>query len=219
MKFHSKTLELIGKPIDTGNPDEVIAAERALNISFPKSVREWYANVDGRKVLAKYGNGDPALAPTEFQFEVVDGKRLVIVLIENQGVCWWGFDIDGGEDPPVYVNLDPPPDDLFQYSRSFSEFTFVRVFDHEGFWDEDRCSMEIYQSLTDDNLRTLRGQFKEEAQSLGWPGTVVYRFRTNLGRITIWQSDGQSDWILSAASPDELAALRSSVEGVCMPFD
>lgn len=219
MDFHSKTLELIGKPIGIGSTDEVVAAETALNVSFPKSVREWYVDVDGRKVLAKYGNDDPALAPSDFQLEIVDGKRLVIILIENQGVCWWGFDLDGGEDPPVYVNLDPPPDDLFQYSKSFSEFTFVRVFDHEGFWDEDRCSMEIYQPLSDDDLRTLRGQFKEEPQSLGWPGTVVYRFRNDLGRITICQSDEQADWILSAASSDELKALQSSVAAVCRPFE
>lgn len=219
MEHHSKTLHFIEKPIGTGSVDEILAAESRLGIQFPSSVREWYAEVDGRLVLAKYSNDDIALCPSEFRLETVDGKRLVVFLIENQGVCWWGFDLDGGEDPPVYVNLDPPPDQLFQYSASFGEFTFVRVFDHEGFWDPDRMSLETYRTLTPDDLETLRMLFVEEPQSLGWPGTVVYRFRTDQGRITIWQSDEQSDWNLSAVSPDSLVELQSSVAGICRAFD
>lgn len=219
MGYHSKTLNFIGKPVDTGNTAEIEIAEKQLGIVFPQSVREWYAGVDGREILAKYGNDDPALPPSEFQLETVENMRLVKFLIENQGVCWWGFDLDGGDDPPVYVNLDPPPDRLFRYSQSFSEFTFIRVFDHEGFWDSERCSLELYRPLTPEDLTTLRERFVEEPQSLGWPGNEVYRFRSERGRITIWQSDEQSDWTLSAHSPDDLGKLRSSVASICRPFN
>ncbi|MGB5492764.1 MAG: SMI1/KNR4 family protein [Woeseiaceae bacterium] len=219
MEYHSKTLDFIGKPLGIGNADEVAAGERRLGISFPVSVREWYTEVDGREILAKYSNDDPALSPTEFRLETVENRRLVIFLIENQGVCWWGFDLDSGDDPPVYVNLDPPPDKLFQYSQSFSEFTFVRVFDHEGFWDSERCSLDTFRPLSPGDLTSLRERFVEEPQSSGWPGNEVYRFRADQGRITIWQGDGQSDWRLSGHSPDALAKLKSVAAEICRPFD
>ncbi len=219
MSYHAKALDLLGKPVHVGDATELNAAERLLGIEFPASVREWYTTVDGRAVLAKYSNNDHALVPAEFRLETVDGKRLVVFLIENQGVCWWGFDLDGGDNPAVYVNLDPPPDDLFVYSTSFSEFTFVRVFDHEGYWAPDRMSLETYRSLEAGDLATLRARFSEESGSSGWPGNQVYRFRSRHGRITIWQSDEQSDWTLSAPSTDELETLQASVRDICRPFE
>ena len=219
MEYHSKTLEFINQSVGIGSTDEFAAAEESLGVSLPESVREWYTKVDGREILAKYSNDDHALPPSEFRLEIVENRRLVLIMNENQGVCWWGFDLDGGDDPPVYVNFDPPPNQLFRYSTSFSEFTFVRAFDHEGYWDSDRCSMETYRRLTKEDIDSLRERLVEEPQSLGWPGNEVYRFRSDLGRITIWQGDSQADWTLSGHSPEALSILRTQLAEICRPFD
>lgn len=219
MDYHSKAHDFIGRPPSEGDPAELDAAEKSLGIVFPSSVREWYEAIDGRGILAQYSNDDHALKPTEFRMEVIEGKRLVVFMIENQGVCWWGFDPDEGDDPPVYVNVDPPPDKLFTYSAAFSEFTFVRVFDHDGFWDPDKSSLEIYRPMEPDDLMRLRDRFVEEPMSFGWPGDENYRFGSTHGRISIWQNDDQSDWSLSAPSPDDLKSLQASVDDICRPFE
>src|SRR5215510_4271655 len=132
MSYNAKTIGMLRKPVPEGNEQSIVLAERRLGIRLPESVREWYSEIDGRDVLSKYSNDDWSLAPSEFLCFEVCGKELVKVLIENQGVCWWGFELNGSDDPPVHVNLDPPPDNLIQYSAAFSEFTYVRVFDFDG---------------------------------------------------------------------------------------
>ena len=100
---------------------------------------------------------------------------------------------------------------LLAYSQSFSEFTFVRVFDFEGFWDSERCSMDTFEPVNEEDLRVLASEFQQQPRSRGWPGTDTYRYSCELPRITIWQSDGQSDWIMSGRSPSDLAQLKSQV--------
>ena len=135
MRYHAKTIDLVSEPVPAGNEQSVILAERRLGVRLPESVREWYSEVDGRNLLSKYSNNDWALNPDEFKRVELCGKELVTFLVENQGVCWWGFELNGSDDPPVHVNLDPPPDNLFQYAATFSEFTYVRVFDFDGWYE------------------------------------------------------------------------------------
>ncbi len=211
MQFHGPTLERIRKSVPPGQLDEISEAEKILGVKFPAAVREWYSDIDGRFVLERYSNGDHALPPTEFTLHEIDDLPIVKFMTENQGVCWWGFLVGDEDDPPVYVNMDAPPDELFEYSPSFTEFAYVWVFDHEEFWDEDRCSMDTCDPITADDLSFLGSRFKTEPRSEGWPGNKVYRYSSPTGRITIWASDQQSDWIMSASSPDDLAALRKQV--------
>jgi len=117
MRYHAKTIDLVSKPVLAGNEQSVILAERRLGIRLPESVREWYSEIDGQNLLSKYSNDDWALNPDEFKREEVCGKELVTVLVESQGVCWWGFELNGSDDPPVHVNLDPPPDNLIAWAR------------------------------------------------------------------------------------------------------
>jgi hypothetical protein len=207
MKYHARALKRIGQPVPSGDADGVAEAEKKLGLRLPASVREWYCEVDGRQVLAKYSNNDTAFAPHEFKRVNVDGKSLVIIMNENQGVCWWAFELERSDDPPVYVNLDPPPDKLFIYAATFSEFTYVRVFDFDA-WDSDRCLLETYKPLSEADLKWLESRFVTEPRSLGWPGAVTYRFTSDLGRITIWQNLEQADWICSAPTKEALNELK-----------
>jgi hypothetical protein len=218
MRYHDTSVALIEKPLPAGDANRVASAEERLGVRFPASVREWYSAIDGRDVLSRYSNDDIAFEPEDFRLECIGGKKLIAVLLENQGVCWWGFELDAGDDPPVYVDLNPPPDNLFVYSSSFSEFTFVRIFDHEGFWDSDRFSLDTFPPLTTEDLEFLKQKFAQQPSSKGWPGTDTYRFLSELGRITIWQSKEQADWTLSTKSPAALAQLRGEVAHLWRSF-
>ena len=84
MEYHSKTLRLINQSVGIGSTHEFAAAEESLGVSLPESVREWYTKVDGREILAKYSNDDHALPPSEFRLEIVENRRLVLIMNENQ---------------------------------------------------------------------------------------------------------------------------------------
>ena len=214
MKYHSAALGLIGKPVACGSEHNVSVAEQHLDLSLPASVREWYTAVEGQAILAKYSNEDTALAPNEFKIIEVCGRRLVQFLIENQGVCWWGFELNGSDDPPVYVDFDPPPDKLFLYANTFSEFTYLRVFDFDGWWDADRFALETRPPLTEPARRWLDENQKAKPRSSGWPGVGTLRYASPLGRIVIWESEGQADWILSCPSAPSLQQLKEQVSAV-----
>jgi hypothetical protein len=211
MRFHTNSFRWISDPIPSGHPETLDRTEERLGLRLPLSVREWYGDVDGRHILSKYSNRDHALLPSDFGRVEVGGKSLVIVLIENQSVCRWGFELDGTDDPPVYVDFRPHAKDLFRYSQTFSEFTYVRVFDFEALGDSDRMFWITRQPLTNDELRSLEGSYTVESRSWGWPSDITYRFSSTLGRITIWQSERQADWSLSATSPEALIQLQQSI--------
>jgi hypothetical protein len=214
MRYNAKTIDMLRKPVPVGNEQSIILAESRLGIRLPESVREWYSEIDGRNVLSEYSNEDLALAPSEFARVEVCGKELVKFLVENQGVCWWGFELNGSDDPPVQVNLDPPPDNLFQYAAAFSEFTYVRIFDFDRWWYEDRFLLETREPLQQSTIRWLESRFASEPQSVSWPGVTTYRFSTSFGRIIIWHGERQADWILTAPSSDALGHLRQQVSAV-----
>lgn len=211
MRYHTKTQSLLDMPASAGHNDLVSHAEQKLGLRFPESVREWYSVIDGRQVLATYSNADSALDPAQFERVSVCGKDLVKVLVENQGVCWWGFELNGSEDPPVYVNLDPPPDTILEYASTFSQFTYVRVFDFGAWFQDDRFVLETREPVREAALRELREMFEVEPISLGWPGTTNYRFSSPLGRIIIWHGEEQADWILSAPSTSAFDQLKRLV--------
>jgi hypothetical protein len=112
----------------------------------------------------------------------------------------------------VYLNFDPLPSVLFAYSRTFSEFTYVQVFDFDG-WRDRECSLiEVKEPVQDDTIEWLENTFTSEPKSLGWPDSITYRFSCHLGRIVIWQSQYQADWVLFAPSARALSQLERLVD-------
>lgn len=214
MKYHSRTLQLLRDRVQRGRPEDLLVAEERLGFRFPEAVREWYSEVDGQLILARFSNQDEALHPLRFKRVEVCGKTLLMLLVENQGVCWWGVELDGSEDPAVYVDFDPPPDKLFQYASSFSEFTYLRLFDFDGWYEDGRFILETRKPLRDETVEWLKKTFREEPTSLGWPGTKTYRYSCPLGRITIWQSEDQADWALTGETPESFQELERQVRTV-----
>jgi hypothetical protein len=212
MNYHARTLAAMRKPRAVVQGQSVAATEMRLATRFPTSVRQWYEEINGRELLAKYSNEDRAIDPRDFRIVTVGDRAVVPVLVENQDVCWWGFELDGSDDPPVYVNFDPLPNVLFAYSSTFSEFTYVRIFDFDGWRDQERSLIEITEPVQDATMEWLANTFTREPRSLGWPASMTYRFSCQLGRIVIWQSEQQADWVLSARSARALSQLKELVD-------
>jgi hypothetical protein len=211
MQYHADSLRRISDAIPSGHPDDLTRAEKRLGVRFAPSVREWYGEIDGNDLLSTYSNMDRALTPDEFELVRIGGKSLVIVMVENQAVCRWGFEVDEADDPAVHVQLKPWSGPLFRFARRFSEFTYVQIFDFAPFRRKDAFFSRSRKPLTDEDLEWLSGNLAAEPWTLGWPSDVTYRFASPLGQIIIWQSERESYWNLYGATEDSLLQLKRLV--------
>ena len=212
MSYHAKALAAMRRPRAVARGQPLAAAETRAGRGFPASVKEWYEALNGRDLLAKYSRADRVIDPADFNIVTVAEKTLVPVLVENQDLCWWGFELDGSDDPPVYVSFDPLPGLPFAYSRTFSEFTYLRVFDFDGGGARAHSLVEHKAPLRDSTLQWLESTLTSEPKSLGWPASITYRYSCHLGRIAIRQSRRQAEWVLSAASARALEQLKGFVD-------
>jgi hypothetical protein len=159
LKFHRKSLELIGyQPRfgDTTYPD------------LPASVAEWFSLVDGVELLKKYSNEDVPVPPSEFKTFKHDGKEFVVFMFENQGVVWWAYEKSINDDPPVYINFDPPPDNWLFETESFSTFVYTWLFDHIHFFDDNLFIWESGKPIDESTLNFLQKEFFQEPTSFDW---------------------------------------------------
>ena len=220
--------------------------ERECSLTFPASVREWYM-FDGPGLGPKVGCGptrdmmvptrglgrafsdwsaehDPA-KPDRLDDFVRAG--LLVVMIENQGVCTWAVKLDGSDDPPVVVEVDSrrsaasPGEVRWEpCAVSFSTFMYCRA------WDEgccltdnpDKLVMAFAQdkALAPGDLEFLQSHFSEGPRTHGHPGATNYRFFTGNSAILIWdQGDyergGAADWWLAASSDEALLDVLHKV--------
>ena len=129
MGYHDKTLALLGREPPQAN----------LPAELPRSIAEWYALGDGVSLLREYSNQDHPLAPSDFDIVTENDRVYTVFMRENQGVCWWAYTTER-DDPPVYVNLDPPPNQWSFHAESFSTFVYTRVFDFRH-WCDTRLSI------------------------------------------------------------------------------
>jgi hypothetical protein len=188
MRYHSKTITLLGLSNEPTN--------KALQL--PASVSEWYSRSDAVSLLREYSNDDAPLEPSQFELVSDDKLNFIVFMYENQGVCWWAYVADDSEDPPVYINLDPPPNKWFLHAETFSTFIYTRVFD---FWNCRDSQLGISGSgdpLSEDTLQRLQSRYKEEPRTHGWTSGTQYRFSRPGRRIVIWDSPKQADWHFSA---------------------
>lgn len=224
MSCHDRALKLLAQLLPAGPMDAVLECEARLGLRLPASVREWFGPLNGAELLGRYSNTDRAVLPRDFEVVKLGARPMIIVLHENQSVCWWAFEFDGSDDPPVHVNVNPPPDDLTQYAPTFSEFVYVRMFDF-GWWphadgsrndeEPERSLIEVRDALRADSLAWLRANFTSDPGSLGWPPeAITHRFSSGPMRIVIYETDGEADWVLSGPSARAVEVLRRKLEGV-----
>src|SRR5262245_43186274 len=108
LKYHQAVFDLVGKKPKPSK--RALAAlekrERALGITFPPSLREFYCLEGACETLAENSNEDPAV-PIEELGEPDDIEHGVLkIQDENQGVAAWYVRLDGSDDPPVEVESE-----------------------------------------------------------------------------------------------------------------
>jgi hypothetical protein len=221
LRYHRKTFDLLGQePAVSERAVELLAAaEQRCGKALPAAVREWYSIRGSKGILATYSNQDlpvgveelgaPTAAAQGPSPELLSEGYLVI-MCENQGVCWWAVRLDGSEDPPVVVAVHPSPAPTWEpCAETFSSFVYTLVWDWQG-WDWPWLNAQD-QELTPRDFEFLRERFVELPTTYGWPGRRNYRFSRADQRVLIWSAEGQADWKLRACSPESLLELATEL--------
>ncbi|MBK7396383.1 MAG: hypothetical protein IPJ34_08805 [Myxococcales bacterium] len=169
--------------------------------ALPAKVSEFYARDPEAALLRRFSNCDEpfalaslgTLSASEVGAGAAIATRMVVFMTENQGVCHWGFDAEGGEDPPVYVAVDGAPWRL--HNASFASFLECQVWD----WSEHAFMATAQASaLSEAEVSSLRALLVEGPTTHGWPGERQRRFSSDDGSVLLWESDDQTDWMLRA---------------------
>lgn len=203
IKYHQKSLELIGyKPEFSGDTFP----------NLPASVGEWFSLVNGVELLEKYSNQDVPVPPAKFKAYQFNDIELIVFMYENQGVLWWAFENNGNDDPPIYINLDPPPNNWVRGEDSFSKFVYTWLFDHLHWWEGDLFIMKSAGPLEDHIFEILRKEYVEELSSISLVGLSQLRFSNNDQRISITSDDTHTTWMFSADSAESLKMVYSRFE-------
>jgi len=118
LRYHSRTFQLLGiEPRRSPSAVEaVVRAEERMGRRLPESVREWYELENACCLLLEHSNHDPPVDVSDFGKPERDrlggathdllAEDLLVFRWENQGVCTWAIRLDGGDDPPVVVDVD-----------------------------------------------------------------------------------------------------------------
>ena len=204
--FHQASFKLVGA-------QPLLSSSRPADL--PASVSEWYSYSDALELLARYSNNDDPLLPDEFRRHAFDNHKLVVFMIENQGVCWWAYEDDGSADPPVWVNVEPPRDAWRLCCGKFSTFVYTRLFDFHYWRDKDLVVVGGGDALGVSLLARLKDEFTELPMTHSWPGETQYRFARNDQQLMLVSDPQSSYWYLSAGSPLSLFKLFTEFRDHC----
>ncbi len=208
--------------------------ERRLGVKIPAAVAEWYPLRGAVEILV--GASDDEAVGLEELGEPLDGwgggrrdfvrEGLLIIRIENQGVCHWAVPLDKGDDPQVLVEVDSPPDRLLWqlHAPNFSGYVFTLAWDRLAFGLPYGLAAQD-QPLGQQDLALLKRRFVQRPSTYTWPGRVTYRFERDDQRVVVWNADGfdhddpraefgaQADWWLHAGTGASLASLARELRG------
>lgn len=214
--FHSVTFRLLHfeSEISSSAQRALLESETRLGVKLPSSVRDWYCRDGAVRILAEHSNTDP---PEEVEhLKIVDWRshRLLPIRYENQGVCTWAIDLDGSEDPPVYVDVDTGGKEWQLFSPAFSQYVFSCVWDYRMVFFKPALVQAQNQVLSQEALEKLRGLFRQEIQTHSWPGSANHRFSNEHGAVLIWASEQQADWFVGASDANGLELTLRAVWGL-----
>lgn len=211
--FHQSAFEVLG--IEPQTSKETITAltkaERRLGLSLPASVREWYALDGAVSLLAKHSNADPPIAIPEFEREESPLGPLLPIRRENQGVCRWAVRLDGSEDPPVLVDVDPGRTEWRPFAPTFSTYVLTCLWDYQRVFFRPKLVQAQNGPISDQAIQTLASYFAEQPRTEGWPGHTQYRFEGAMQGILLWSLGNQTDWFVGADDEESLELVLRSV--------
>ena len=137
LQFHQRTFEFLGREpkISERQENALRALQRFLQVELPDAVIEWFSLEDATQLIRL--NDDHVLPINSFEFKAnplfgdnphwqvptyvgdrLSGwgardkyyldENLFLVIIENQGVCFWAVDLNGSRNPPVFMKWNEP---------------------------------------------------------------------------------------------------------------
>jgi hypothetical protein len=236
LRFHQATCELLGMVplVDKAARAAIDDRERRLGVKIPAAVAEWYRLRAAVEILAG-DSADDVVAIGELG-EPFDGwgsgrrdfvrEGLLVIRIENQGVCHWAVPLEDGDDPRVLVEVDSPPDRLVWqlHAPSFSGYVFTLAWDRLAFGLPYGLAAQD-GPLGQQDLALLEQRFVRRPSTYAWPGRVNFRFERGDQRVVVWNADGfdhddpraefggQADWWLHAGTAASLASLAGELRG------
>jgi hypothetical protein len=130
---------------------------------------------------------------------------VLVIAVENQGVCAWGVPLDGDDDPPVLVGGELGDGTV----RTVPYADHVEAYINARRWDRAcLASGMVLQAqaevLDDKSLAYLRARYEELPSTSGWPGEATYRFQAAGVRIMLWAGSDQCYWLVSGPDADRL---------------
>jgi hypothetical protein len=135
---------------------------------------------------------------------------VLVLAVENQGVCTWGVDLGEDHFGRVLVggDLSSGPA-VVEYCSNIEEYIASRR------WDAVCLNAALLQAqaepIDDRTLGALRAAWQEQWITFGWPGMRNRRFQQGRVRLMLWDGEGQCDWWVSGPVDDlrrVLPALR-----------
>jgi len=218
LRYHQKTFELLNQEARFSQEfhAKIESIKREKGIAIPSSVVEWYSLENATEILRQNSNDDHFLEVEDFgkpsyKNEDLLAERLLLFMIENQGVCEWAIKLDNSDDPPVFAkDVDSK---IWEFcAEKFSTFIWTLVFD----WGRIRQNDSYFlcaqaEPITQNDLSELQRNFQEEPRTHCFPGKINYRFSQQDKRILIWSNSDQADWNISTNSPQALYELAQGI--------
>jgi hypothetical protein len=137
---------------------------------------------------------------------------VLVLSVENQGVCAWGVPLGGDDDCPVLVGGEL----LDAGQATVENAACVEDFIAARRWDR-RClgAGPVLQAqapeLAQSELGYLRARLSQAVATAGWPGSRQYRFEGRGVQVLLWSQHGQCDWWVSAAAGESLWAFAAGL--------
>lgn len=213
MPYHAATFQLLGfEPKHCGVAEAAVQRiETHLALSLPRSVRDWYVREDAVKILADHSNADPPISVDDFAVVSWRTRQLLPFRHENQGVCTWAIDLNGSDDPPVYVGVDTDGREWELLAFTFSRYVYSCVWDYRIVFGQPGLVQAQNRALSATSRSMLETLFRQEVQTHGWPGCTQYRFHGNGQAILIWDAPRQADWFIAGSTPETLESALVAV--------
>jgi hypothetical protein len=226
LRYHQRTFNLAGiiPELDPAAEAQLTTLETQLGEKLPASVREWYSLKNGADLIV--GNQDHVQTIAELRLANLHEQRdnwgdtwlympddMLLIIVENQGVCLWTVQLNGSDDPPVYSRVNEDNQTWQLCDVTFSQFVFNRL------WDWLHWEQMLWHTappLAHNTLRLLREHFFKHPSSCVFTDTYVYRFQreTQCIQIRVNLELGNSLWRLRADSNANLAQLLDNLKTI-----
>ena len=213
MSYHDASMRLLDcqMPVSVAAQIDIAEAERRLGVRLPRSIREWYSYENGMAILAEHSNEDPPIEVRNFVLLEWQSHRLLPIRNENQGVSVWAVELDGSDDPGVWVDIDSNGKQWYRLATSFSVYVYTCIWDYRQVLKREALVQAQHRTLSGAELAFLSRHFTEEPRTYGWPGSVQYRFGDESAAILIWVVEHQADWFIAAETEASLKEAVSTV--------